>query len=71
MNKTLVRFEQFINMPANVACLVLGIAYVTYAHYRNESRPLPGYHRRHILNLARMDRSQLDAIIEEVRNGNR
>ena len=69
MNPTLLEFESFVGLAPRRACLVLGIAYVTYAHYRSNFRPLPGYHKRHILNLRKMNKRQLSEIIEEVTHG--
>jgi hypothetical protein len=69
VNKTLVEFEQLLGLEPVRACRVLGVSYVTYAHYRNNSRELPPYHRRHIRNLGYMTRRQLDAIITEVCSG--
>lgn len=70
VNQTLVDFEQFVGLPPNKACLMLGVAYVTYAHYRSDMRPLPPYHQRHIRNLKKMNKRQLAEIINEVLNGN-
>ena len=66
MNQTLVEFEAFVGLLPPKACLVLGIAYVTYAHYRSNMRRLPPYHQRHILNLRKMNQRQLNEIIREV-----
>lgn len=70
VNDALISFEEFIGLPAKQACLVLGVAYVTYAHYRSGSRGLPGYHERHIANLRKMNARQLQEIIKEVCHGN-
>jgi hypothetical protein len=64
-----MQFEEFLGVGPPTACLVLGVAYVTYAHYRSNSRALPGYHQRHIANLRRMTPKQMKSIIEEVRLG--
>ena len=69
VNPILIEFEAFVGLAPNRACLVLGIAYVTYAHYRSNSRRLPGYHQRHILNLRKMNKRQLSEIIREVCDG--
>ena len=69
VNQTLVEFEQFVGLEPVRACRLLGIAYVTYAHYRNNSRELPPYHQRHIRNLGHMTPRQLEAIINEVCSG--
>jgi hypothetical protein len=66
VNQTLIDFELFVGLSPPKACLMLGIAYVTYAHYRSGHRVLPGYHRRHILNLRKMTRKQIDEIVREV-----
>jgi hypothetical protein len=71
LNTDLATFERFIGLPAKQACLVLGVAYVTYAHYRSGHRELPGYHAQHIKNLQKMNPRQLQEIIKEVCNVSR
>ena len=48
MNKTLINFERQIGLGSTYAARLLGVAYQTYASYRNGRRVLPAYHARHI-----------------------
>ena len=69
MNQVLVAFEESVGLPPKQACLLLGIAYVTYAHYRSGLRPLPPYHVRHIATIGLLNQRQLKTLIEDVTNG--
>lgn len=66
MNTTLIEFEHHVRLPAKHACRLLGVAYVTYIHYRNGSRELPQYHVRHILVIYMLNEAQLQQLIQEV-----
>jgi len=66
--KLLVEFEALVGLGPTKACQVIGIAYPTYAAYRNGSRPLQPYHRNHIEDvacIARLSSRALAAIIRE------
>lgn len=63
---TLIAFEQHLGLGPTSACRMLGISYVTYAHYRNGSRELPGYHVVHIETIKILTKPQLARRIEEL-----
>lgn len=65
----LIDFEQHVDLGPTRACCLLGISYVTYAHYRGGSRELPDYHRRHIETIKLLTQSQLNRRIEELVHG--
>jgi len=67
--KQLVEFEALVGLGSTKACLILGIAYPTYAAYRNCSRPLQPYHRNHIEVIGRLSRRALSQLIDERING--
>jgi len=69
LNQQLVDFEAFVGLAPTRAHLLLGIAYITYAHYRSGKRQLPGYHARHIATIGMMSRRQIHQLIDEVSNG--
>lgn len=64
-NKVLIEFERHVGLGPAAACRLIGIAYPTYAAYRNESRPLQPYHRNHVADLQRLSRRNLNQLIEE------
>lgn len=65
----LSEFEQHVGLPPKQACRLLGIAYVTYAHYKSGMRPFPPYHSRHIRTIMMLNRTQLRQLIAEVSDG--
>lgn len=67
--KALVEFEAMLGLDPPQACQVIGIAYSTYAAYRNCSRPLQPYHRNHIEDIGRLSRRALAQLIDERING--
>jgi hypothetical protein len=67
--KELVEFEALVGLTSTQACLVLGVAYPTYAAFRNCSRPLKPYHRNHIEVIGRLSRRALAQLIDERING--
>lgn len=67
--KTLLEFEAMIGLDPPQACQVIGIAYSTYAAYRNCSRPLQQYHQNHIEDIGRLSRRALAQLIDERING--
>jgi hypothetical protein len=67
--KLLVEFEALVGLGPTQACQVLGIAYSTYAAYRNGGRPLQPYHRNHIEVIGRLSRRALSQLIDERTNG--
>lgn len=69
MLQTLIDFEKYVGLPPAQACRLLGIAYVTYAHYRSEFRALPGYHSRHIRTIYMLSDTQLTTLKSEVADG--
>lgn len=69
MQETLAEFEAHVELPAKQACLLLGIAYVTYAHYRSGAREMPAYHRRHIRTIYMLNGRQLRDLKKEVAHG--
>lgn len=70
MNKTLISFEKKIGLGSTFAARLLGVAYPTYASYRNQSRELPLYHARHVRHLLLLQDDVLRREIEEIANGN-
>jgi hypothetical protein len=66
MQQLLSEFEGHTGLVPKQACLLLGIAYVTYAHYRSGTRELPYYHIRHIHTIYRLSGRQLQELIKEV-----
>lgn len=64
-NKVLIDFEQHVGLGPAAACRLIGIAYPTYAAYRNESRPLQPYHRNHVADIQKLPRRTLKQLIEE------
>lgn len=71
MNKTLTHFEKQIGLGSTFAARLLGVAYQTYASYRNERRPLPNYHARHIRHLLLLPKDVLQKEIEDLPHGHR
>lgn len=67
--QALVDFEAMLGLDPPQACQVIGIAYSTYAAYRNCSRPLQTYHRNHIEDIGRLPRRVLNQLISERING--
>jgi hypothetical protein len=67
--KTLVDFEDMLGLDPPQACRIIGIAYSTYAAYRNCSRPLQQYHLNHIEDIGRLSRRALTQLIDERING--
>lgn len=67
--KEIVEFEALVGLGSTDACRVLGIAYSTYAAYRNCGRPLQPYHRNHIEVIGRLSRRALSQLIDERVNG--
>lgn len=63
--KLLVEFEATLGLGSTKACQVLGIAYPTYAAYRNCTRPLQPYHANHIEVIGRLPRRALAQLINE------
>lgn len=63
--KLLVDFEDMLGLGSTQACQVLGIAYSTYAAYRNCGRALQPYHRNHIDAIGRLSRRALVQLIDE------
>lgn len=63
--KILVDFEAMIGLDPPQACQIIGIAYSTYAAYRNCSRPLQQYHANHIEDIGRLSRRALAQLIQE------
>jgi len=53
VNQFLTNFEAQIELGSSFAARILGIAYPTYAAYRNSSRELPQYHvnQIHLISL--------------------
>lgn len=66
---TLVQFEADIGFGATVACRILGIAYPTYAAYRNGSREFQPYHQKHLEVIYRLSRAEFDKLVKEHING--
>jgi hypothetical protein len=64
-NKIIERFEVHVGHRAQEACLLIGMAYPTYAAYRNGSRALPIYHHNHIKDIMRLPSRELRALIAE------
>lgn len=71
MNKTLINFERQIGLGSTYAARVLGVAYQTYASYRNERRPLPLYHARHIRHFLMLPADVRKKELEVIANGNK
>jgi hypothetical protein len=67
--KSLVDFEAMLGLDPPQACRILGIAYSTYAAYRNCGRPLQPYHANHIEVIGRLSRRALAQLIDERING--
>ncbi len=65
VNKTLVRFEEHIGLGPPMACKLVGIAYATYAAYRNGSRLLPPYHSNHVADILRLPPRILKQVIKD------
>jgi hypothetical protein len=69
MNEILIRFEKVTGLGPTYAARLLGVAYVTYAQYRNLSRPLQLYHARHVEALLSLPKPQLTKLIERHAHG--
>ena len=69
-NQKLVEFEEHVGLTSTCACLLIGVAYPTYAAYRNGSRELPIYHSNHVDDIRRFSRRVLTALIQERIYGN-
>lgn len=65
MNETLVSFETYAKLGPTFVARLMGIAYVTYAHYRSGKRELPLYHERHIAVLRMLSKVDLQRLIEK------
>lgn len=65
-HQTLIEFEKHVDLGPTSACCLLGISYVTYAHYRGGQRELPVYHRTHIETIKLLSGQQLKRRIEEL-----
>lgn len=65
VNKTLVRFEKHVGLGPPMACKLIGIAYATYAAYRNGSRPLQPYHCNHVADIMRLPARTLKQVIKD------
>lgn len=69
-NQQLVEFEAHVGLGSTYACVLIGMAYPTYAAYRNGSRALPTYHSNHIEDIGRLSRRALSQLISERIYGN-
>ncbi len=69
MNEVLVNFERATGLGPTYAARLIGVAYVTYAQYRNGSRPLQKYHARHIEALLLLPHRDLMKLIERYAHG--
>jgi hypothetical protein len=70
--KLLADFEALVGLKPAQACQLLGIAYSTYAAYRNCGRPLQPYHHNHIADIsliAKLSSRALKKLIDERING--
>jgi len=70
--KQIVEFEALVGLNSTKACLLIGIAYPTYAAYRNCGRPIQQYHQNHIDDIsliAKLSRRALKKLIDERVNG--
>lgn len=65
----LVEFEAMTGLGSTKACQLLGIAYPTYAAYRNCTRTLQPYHANHIEVIGRLSGRALAQLINERING--
>lgn len=68
-HKTLINFEQHTGLGPTYAARFLGVAYQTYASYRNRRRALPLYHARHIRCILLLPSAVLTKEIKEHFNG--
>lgn len=64
INPVILSFEKRTGLGPTFAARLLGIAYPTYAAYRNQSRKLPNYHRCHIRMSGFLDAAQLKKYVE-------
>lgn len=67
--QALVDFEAMLGLDPPQAAQVIGVAYSTYAAYRNCSRPLKQYHANHVEDIGRLPRRALAQLIRERING--
>lgn len=67
--QTILEFEALVGLDPPDACRIIGIAYSTYAAYRNCSRPLQPYHANHIEVIGRLSGRALTQLIDERING--
>lgn len=68
-HKTLINFEKRTGLGPTYAARFLGVAYQTYASYRNQRRELPLYHARHIRCVLLLPSAVLSKEIKEFFNG--
>ena len=61
----LLDFEALVGLDPPQACRIIGIAYSTYAAYRNCSRPLQPYHQNHIEVIGMLSGRALTRLIDE------
>ncbi len=65
MNEILISFEKATGLGPTFAAKLIGIAYVTYAQYRNGSRPLQKYHAQHIEAILLLPERALRQLIDK------
>jgi hypothetical protein len=63
VNQTLLDFERHSRLGPTFVARLLGVAYPTYAQYRNGRRELPLYHQRHIELLYLIPKESLNHVI--------
>lgn len=61
----LLDFEALVGLDPPQACRIIGIAYSTYAAYRNCTRPLQQYHANHIEDIGRLSARVRAQLIKE------
>lgn len=65
LNPHLIELEDRAGLGATYAAKLLGVAYPTYAAYRNCTRDLPEYHVKHVQALLLLSSSALNSLIRE------
>jgi hypothetical protein len=66
MNQVILSFEKHVELGPVLAAKLLGYPYSTYAQYKNGSRELRPYVRRHIQAVMLLQADTLKDLIAEV-----
>jgi hypothetical protein len=66
MNPIILDFEKHVELGPVAAAKLLGYPYSTYSQYKNHTRKVRPYLRRHIQAIVLLPRETLDQLISEI-----